>query len=203
MSITEHEREIVARLKEIQQNSPLVEFNPNTIPEYLQTLEERIGTVVEYGRAGYILPNGKLTDASINNIFDCNDRILSHMDVRFYGFKDNELLKAGVIKFGQCPTNEIPFVEISLQYTFPTDEQFAVLDDILLQSPNKLDVEVKLNDNIENKVENAFYKRYDFNGSGDVAKIIKQDIQRFQSGDRSNCGCYDEFWGEVLRPEGV
>lgn len=200
MSITDHEREIMAKLREIKSNSPSVEFSPAEIPEYLAIVEERIGTVSEYYRAGYILPNGKLTDASIDNIFDNNDRILTHKDVMFYGFKEIDLSHAGIMKYGVCPANEIPFVEISLRYTFPTSEQFDVLDDILSKSPNILDVEAKLVDEIDNKVERAFYKRYDFANSGDSAKIIKQDLQRYKNGDKTYCGCYDEVWGEVMRP---
>lgn len=201
MVMDEKERMIREKLKEIQAESPPVTFTPETVNDYLRILEERIGTVTEYNRAGYILPNGKLLDASLDNIFENNDRILSHMDVRFYGFKDNEMLRAGVIKFGECPMNEIPFIDMSLEYFFPTSEQFDVLDDILCKKPNKLDVEAKLTDNTTNKIDEAFYKRYDFVNEGDTAKIIKRDLQFYLKGDKTYHGCYDEYSGEEIRPQ--
>ena len=201
MSISEHEREIREMLKEIQAKSPPMTFNPATVDEYLRVLEERMGTTDSYSRAGYILPNGKLLDASMNNIYDNDSRLLSHMDVRFYGYKDNEMLHAGVIKFGECPMNEIPFVDMSLEYYFPTTEQLKVLDDILMKKPNQLDVEAKVSDNTVNKTDTAFYKRYDFVNNGDTAKIIKNDLQFYKKGDRTYHGSYDEYSGEESRPQ--
>ena len=201
MAIDEQERIIREKLKEIQAKSPYVKFNPETVDDYLKVLEERIGITDSYDRAGYILPNGKLLDSSLDNIFDNNSRLLSHMDVRFYGFKDNEMLRAGVIKYGECPMNEIPFIDMSLEYFFPTNEQFAVLDDILCKKPNKLDVEAKLTDNTMNKANVAFYKRYDFVDEGDTAKIIKHDLQFYIKGDRTYRGSYDEYSGEEIRPQ--
>ena len=83
---------------------------------------------------------------------------------------------------------------------FPTKEQLDVLDDILSKSPNELDVEVKLNDNTEDKIHNGFYKRYNFITNGDTADTIKQDILRYKNGDRTYAGYYDEFYGDVFRP---
>ena len=81
MAVNDHQKELILIMREIQSHSPEVNFDSEHVSEYASTVEERIGTTNSYDMAGYILPNGKLLDASVNNVFSDNTRVIGHMDV--------------------------------------------------------------------------------------------------------------------------
>lgn len=175
------------------QNQSMYTIGGNTYPlsgyvmesDAFEDLVSFLGTTENWKEAGFILPDGRLVDMSGKNSGGEEDkRNLDHKDINNFGYTLANLLDMGAIRVGYDGTKP-SFAQMSIKNNMPTSSQWKKIDELLMMTPNKLDLEATPDGDDKDNPKTNFYKQYTIE---DDIKLMKQDLQAYINGDKSNIG---------------
>lgn len=160
--------------------------------QFFNSLVEKMGTTPHWTATGFILPDGTMLNFSNTDIYpDPAVAVYTHEDLeKFFGYKQEDVLKYGGIRVGYCDANDKPFIQILFKDCEPTDFQWTKIDELLHTDTGELDVEANT---ILNNDSTAFYKKYV--ASTNTIDDIKDDLDAYLDGDTTNLGTYSEKLG--------